>query len=640
MTIFLKSMRPVIPVVFIVLLVLSLPAIRIDNSLERWVPPGSSEITRYKEFLERFGGDAALLIAFRYPGNFEGEEAQTHLMDFWERAEGLPEVNGVSSFPPPFYRLKRRPADDVRAFLLTFTPPSHLDPNRPELLAAVRDLLEATPLESHLAGTGVIHEAINEETLGYTRSFIGLGLAFLAVLLFLVLKSPRAFLMTLGVSAGGVATLLLAAAAFRIPLSLAAAVLPVLVLFYGTSGSLHVLFHRGDFRQVLGPCLMAAATTAIGFLTFWPSPIPLLKDFALLAAAGIVGGFVWALFLFFPRRYVFAPRAGIEGAFRRSPVPSSPAFIVLFLAAGAAAVPGLLKLRADIDSLAILSPAHRAAIDQRFIEANVTRFVPLEYTVETDKVETSRLNHWVSAVLELEEVDGAVSYLGILPEERVGARYLSADGRTGRVTFFVPMLSTTRGLALAGKVEALAAGLLPGVELEVNGYVTLYAVVAEELKKAFLESLALAFVLIFIVMGLYLRDLRLFAASVLPNVVPIIFVLGLMGWSGLTLSMATTPIGCLMLGILVDNTFHLLYWFRRTGTMPEAFREAAPGMVLTSVILAVGFSVFLLASSPPVRQFGLLSLAALAAGLAGDCVLLPVLVRMFARKPASEAAHG
>jgi uncharacterized protein len=635
-----RALRIAAPAAFAALLALSLPSLRIDNSLERWVPPSSREIARYKAFLETFGGDAVLLAVFRDPGGFESDGSQAALMDFWERAEGLAGVTSVSLFPPPFYRLKRRPADGLRAVMLSFAPPSHLNPNRPELLAAVRGLLEDVPLESHLAGTGVIHEAINEETRDHTRSFVGLGLLFLSGLLVVVLKSPRALLMTIGVSAGGVATLLMAAAAFRVPVSLVSAVLPVLVLFYGTSASLHVLFHRGDFRQVVGPCLMAAATTAIGFLTFLPSSIPLLRDFAVLAAAGIAGGFLWALFLFFPRRYAFEPRAGIERAFRRFRVPSRPALLLFFLAVGAAAVPGLLRLQADIDSLAVLSPAHPAAADLRFVEAHVGRFVPLEYSVEADRADPARLTAWISAVLELEEVDGAMSYSQILPAERVGARYLSPDGRSGRVTFFIPMLSTAGGLALADRIEGLAADHVPGIKPEVNGYVTLYAVVAEELKKAFLQSLALAFVLIFIVMGLFLRDARLFAASILPNVLPVALILGVMGWSGLTLNMATTPIGCLMLGILVDNTFHLLFWFKRTGKMTEAVREAAPGIVLTSAILAAGFSVFLFASSPPIRSFGLLSLGALAAGLAGDCVLLPVLVRLFGCEPSKEDGHA
>lgn len=637
---FMRVLRFVALAVFALLAILFFPRLKFDNSLERWVPPGSPAIAHYRTFLEEFGADTALIVVFHNAAGFESPDSQKALMAFWDRLNGLPGVTGVSTYPPPIYRLKRRPDKSLFALVATFTPPSHLNPNRPELLRTVRELLRGVPFESHLAGTGVLHEAINEETQRYTTIFIGLGLAFLAALLLFVLKSVQAFLMTVGVSAGGVMTLLISAGIFGIPLSMVTVVLPVLVLFYGTSSSLHVLFHRGDFRKVVGPCFMAILTTVIGFLTFLPSPVPLLRDFAVLGIAGIIGGFLWALLLFFPRQYAFEPRHDIVRFFQKFPVFSQWPILVVFLAAGAAMVPGILRLKADIYSLDVISPSNDRVIDHHYIEDHVCHYVPLEYTVETGRVKASELNDWISSVFKLDEVDGAVSYLNFsLFRDSGGSAYFSRDGRLGRVTFLIPVLSTERGIALVKKIDDLAARKLAGVRPSVNGYVTLYAVVAEELRKAFLSSLTLAFVLIFIAMGIYLRNTRLLLASIPPNILPIVYIVGLMGWSGLKLNMATVPIGCLMLGILVDNTLHILFWYKKTGSRREAIRETAPGMFLTSLILTVGFSVFLFASSPPIRYFGILSITALVTGLAGDCILLPVLVRMTTAASTRRAAH-
>jgi len=188
-------------------------------------------------------------------------------------------------------------------------------------------------------------------------------------------------------------------------------------------------------------------------------------------------------------------------------------------------------------------------------------------------------------------------------------------------------------------VAALAAEKMPGVRPEVNGYVTLYAVVADELQRAFVSSLASAFAFVFLVLALFLRNARLFFASILPNALPVLYIIGLMGWTGLTLNMATVPIGCLMLGILVDNTIRILFWYRKNSSLRQAFDEVAPGMFLNSLILVVGFSVFLFAASPPIRYFGILSILALTTGLAGDSVLLPVLVRLVTAKGRKEAGN-
>ena len=635
-----KWLRVLFVAVFAVLMIRYLPKLEFENSLDRWVPPGSPAIAHYREFLDEFGGDGLLLVAFHDPGGFKSDESQATMMSVWDRLQDLPEVTGASIFPPPLYRLKKPHDESVTTFIITFSPPSHVDPNRPELLKAVRDILETVPLESHVAGTGVLHEAINEETQKYTVVFIGLGLVFLFVLLLFVLKSARAFLMTVGVSVGGVSSLLLAAAILDIPLSMVTVILPVLVLFYGTSSSLHVLFHRGDFRLVMLPCFLAILTTAIGFVTFLPSAIPLMRDFAWLGVAGIAGGFAWAVLLFYPRQYSFEPRGDILRFFRRFPIVSRPLVLVLFLAVGAVMVPGLLKVKADIYSLDVISSSNGRVRDHRFIEERVSRYVPLEYTVEVDKVKTAALNDWISSVLELEEVDGAVSYLNVSAfASGGGSPYLSRDGRMGRLTFLISILSTGRGLSLVNRVDALAAEKMPGVRPEVNGYVTLYAVVADELQRAFVSSLASAFAFVFLVLALFLRNARLFFASILPNALPVLYIIGLMGWTGLTLNMATVPIGCLMLGILVDNTIHILFWYRKNSSLRQAFDEVAPGMFLNSLILVVGFSVFLFAASPPIRYFGILSILALTTGLASDSVLLPVLVRLVTAKGRKEAGN-
>jgi predicted RND superfamily exporter protein len=63
-------------------------------------------------------------------------------------------------------------------------------------------------------------------------------------------------------------------------------------------------------------------------------------------------------------------------------------------------------------------------------------------------------------------------------------------------------------------------------------------------------------------------------------------------------------------------------------------------MFLNTLVLAVGFAVFLFAASPPIRYFGTLSILALGTGLLGDGFLLPVLVRLTAARGRKETEHA
>ena len=49
----------------------------------------------------------------------------------------------------------------------------------------------------------------------------------------------------------------------------------------------------------------------------------------------------------------------------------------------------------------------------------------------------------------------------------------------------------------------------------------------------------------------------------LPNLIPIITVLGLMGWIGIHIDMFTMLIGSIAIGITVDDTVHFVYNFRK-----------------------------------------------------------------------------
>jgi len=376
---------------------------------------------------------------------------------------------------------------------------------------------------------------------------------------------------------------------------------------------------------------VATGTTCAGFLVFLADPIPLLRDFSLLGISGIIGGLLWALVFFFPQQFYFHPHKFAVHLLRIFPPTSKPTKPVIpFIIFGVIAVmiPGIFKIRGEIYSLEILSPLNERVLDHHYIEKNVGNYLPLEYTVGADEVQADKLKKWISSVFELEKVDGVLSYLNFYSfSEARKYGYISQDGNLGRITFLIPILSTTEGISLVKRIEQLAENNLGGYRPVINGYVTLYATLANELEGSFLKSVALAFMLVFLLILIYLRDLRLFLAAILPNVIPIVFIIGLMGWLRISLNMVTVPIGCLLLCVIVDDSVHFLFWYKQTGDLGKTYLEAGPGIFLTSVILIVGFSVFILASSPPIRYFGILGITALLTALIGDLVLLPIILK-------------
>lgn len=632
-------LRSILLVLFLVSMAFIIPNLTIDDSIQNWLPRDLNLINDYKNFLENFKSDAIIIISIVDSSEKSSKPISMVIDKLIQEISNLPHVTNVMNWPPPFLRSKTKPAQNIHSFFLTFRPPSHMNPNRPELIDEVTKILETAGVEYHIAGTGVIHKAINEETKQASRKFLGIGLFILLLFLILILRNIQIVLKTIGISLGGVAVVLLTAYLLKIEFNMAIAILPILIMFYSTSVSVHIFNHGGAFKKILWPTLTAVLTTCAGFSVFLLEPIPLLRDFGLLAISGLVGGFLWAAIFYFPRtsqhQIQFPYRERIHKMQNLWNIKSLALGIVLL----AVFIPGALKIKSEININSTLPSDNQSLMDYFFIEKNVGLYMPIEYLVNIGQVVSQDVRLWIEDVYQLENVGGVMSYMQIprfLDPQSLG--YVSKDGQVGRVTFFIPMMSTTEGLKLVNQIEDKAtnhfsySAAIP----KPTGYSSLYVVVADSLSRSFRKSLILAFIFVFFIIFIYLRSFKLFFASIFPNLFPIVAMMGVMGWSRIPLDMVTVPIGCLALGTIVDNSIHLLYWYRKTGDVQKAFSHAGPGIIVTSVILILGFSVFLFAQAPPARNFGILSIAAMFMALFGDAVLLPTILQWSKRQKKSQ----
>jgi len=139
--------------------------------------------------------------------------------------------------------------------------------------------------------------------------------------------------------------------------------------------------------------------------------------------------------------------------------------------------------------------------------------------------------------------------------------------------------------------------------------------------------------------------------SILPNTLPIVFVLGLMGYAGFGLNIATAIIASIAIGIVVDDTIHFFSHFRdelevvgdREEAMMRALRKVGKALCFTTAILAAGFAVFLFARLGILASYGILSGTAVITALAGDLFVGPVLLaklRAFPRLAGSKPSSG
>ena len=157
------------------------------------------------------------------------------------------------------------------------------------------------------------------------------------------------------------------------------------------------------------------------------------------------------------------------------------------------------------------------------------------------------------------------------------------------------------------------------------------------------QSYGIALVIITIMMILLIGNLKLGVISMIPNLAPIITVLGLMGWLGINLDMITMLIASIVIGLAVDDTIHFMYNFRRyyrqTGDLNAAVENTlmttGRAILTTSVVLSFGFFIFMFAEMNIFFYFGLLAGNAVLLALSADLLLAPALMTLVIKRQKS-----
>ncbi|HEY2158987.1 MAG TPA: MMPL family transporter, partial [Isosphaeraceae bacterium] len=137
---------------------------------------------------------------------------------------------------------------------------------------------------------------------------------------------------------------------------------------------------------------------------------------------------------------------------------------------------------------------------------------------------------------------------------------------------------------------------------------------------------------------LALRGPTLAVLALLPTLLAVALVVGLMGWLGIRLDMATALVASVALGLSVDDTFHCLLQFRRarrempfSEALESSYSVTGPGVLLSSSAVAIGFLALRLSEFAPFANFGTMVGIATAGSTVGNLLLLPACLTLWHR---------
>ena len=212
------------------------------------------------------------------------------------------------------------------------------------------------------------------------------------------------------------------------------------------------------------------------------------------------------------------------------------------------------------------------------------------------------------------------------------------DYSSARISARIPVSAARRIVEQSPAIAEHMRQAFPDASLEVQmtGHAVLVGQMQDYVIRSQVVSFSVALAGISLLMFLLLQSLPLGLLAVVSNLIPLVFGLGVMALLSIDLNPGTVMITAVALGIVVDDTVHFMVAVKgelRGGVdisvaCERAIMEAGRPIVVTSILLALGFSVMLLGSFLPSREIGGICALIIVVALLTDLLLVPACLRL------------
>ncbi|MBI5505563.1 MAG: MMPL family transporter [Deltaproteobacteria bacterium] len=458
---------------------------------------------------------------------------------------------------------------------------------------------------------------------------------------------------------------------------------------------------------IIVPALLCAVTNVQGFLSLGMSGMPAVRQFGMFASIGVAAAFVIgmtavpaALTYLSPPLARPSDQHGLTLRFLdvTSHLATSRPWAVLlaFTVVTVVLAAGIPLIRSNTDLVGFLREDAPLRIDTSFIDQHLAGTMPVDFVLarrDGDSVASldayRRLEQLEGAIAAREQVAGVTSVVALVrqvhrAESTQGVlelpgddrelrsdlalldesghdlvrRFATPEFRSLRVTVRLHAIGTAKSAPLVAGILADAQRVLgPDYTLVPTG--ALWHVVhdSDRLVIEQTQSFGSAIVLVVLAIGLLLRSVTFTVLAMIPNVMPILWTGGIMGYGGIELSSGTAMIASATLGLVVDDTIHYLWYYRgvyagdAVAAIRNSTRAVGAPVTVASTSLVLGFWVGAFGSFQPTIYFSLLTGLTMITGVLCDLLLLPaslvLLDRLRTRAPRLPAgperdqpAHG
>jgi uncharacterized protein len=437
------------------------------------------------------------------------------------------------------------------------------------------------------------------------------------------------------------------------------------------------------------PLLGASGTTALGMASLATSNVVAVRSFGVGSAVGIMVDFMISL-VFVPtllslmkpetgetphERFLIEPMRRIAMFSTRRPRQVLVATVIVSVLVSI----GILRLRVDTNHINFFSPRHPLGRSARVIDSQLSGIYSFQIMLEGpadslgtpdalrrmqllerdlgsfDGVKKTRsVADYVRRVnMELHDGDPAADVVPVDPNTvaqelfvfTIGGegrheleRVVASDYSRAQIDVKLRSMSSDVVLQLIEKADARAREIFAGtgITATTTGSGRLFSTLDHYLVASQLSSFGTAFFTVFGVIFVVFRSARFGFLTIAPNVLPVLAVLGIMGFMNISMNIATVMVASVALGVVDDDTIHFINRYRRevaAGATTDAAIETATvnegrASLTTAAINSLGFGVLLLSEYKPTAWFGGLLGLTMSVAFVAEVFILPATIKM------------
>jgi predicted RND superfamily exporter protein len=450
---------------------------------------------------------------------------------------------------------------------------------------------------------------------------------------------------------------------------------------------------RAVYKELFVPISFTSLTTAVAFASLGLAPIPPVQVFGLFVAFGVLAAWLLTM-LFIPAFVMLLSEDGLKrslagkeqrqarvitcGLRRLGQVATKRAYVIpaVFLLLAVAAVPGVLRITVNDNPVRWFKEGSEIRVATEELNYHFPGTYNAALLLEADEPEMLADPEVLVSVAALQALWGGIDVVGLttsyvdvvireaapepVPEDRdaivrslasaaaspgggVIASLITEDYRKANLQILMKDGDNQAMQRVVDRTKAhLDAQPLPaGVSASWTGETYLNLVWQDKMVSGMLKAFIATFGVVLILMVALFRSLRWAILAMLPMSATILFVYGVVGFSGRDYDMPLAVLSTLVLGIGVDFAIHFIQRYRelakgiasgRGVALTRMFEEPARALTRNALIIAIGFVPMVFSALVPYIVVGALLASIMLLSWLSSLLLLPAVIVLFGKK--------